>query len=76
METLAQRAIKIYQNILSPVKGIFAFSALGPICRFYPSCSEYMYKALKKYGLAKGFLKGFWRLVRCGPWSRGGIDPP
>ncbi len=76
MKNLVLKLIKAYQYAFSPTKGIFAFLAAGPVCRFYPSCSEYMYKAVEKYGAAKGLLKGLWRLLRCGPWSRGGIDPP
>lgn len=44
-------------------------------CRFRPTCSEYMYSAVEKYGLLKGILMGLWRIMRCGPWSKGGYDP-
>lgn len=44
-------------------------------CRFYPSCSHYMYQAVYKYGAVKGFLMGIWRLLRCNPFSHGGYDP-
>jgi hypothetical protein len=44
-------------------------------CRFTPSCSEYSYEAVKKYGAAKGTFIGLKRIVRCHPWSKGGFDP-
>jgi putative membrane protein insertion efficiency factor len=43
-------------------------------CKFHPSCSEYAIDALKKYGLVRGSLKAAWRLLRCNPWSHGGVD--
>jgi putative membrane protein insertion efficiency factor len=43
-------------------------------CKFHPSCSQYAIDALKKYGLLRGSLKAAWRLVRCNPWSHGGVD--
>ncbi len=46
----------------------------GYHCRFVPSCSEYTYEAVEKYGVMKGLLKGGWRVLRCNPWSKGGVD--
>ena len=43
-------------------------------CRFYPSCSEYCVQAIEKYGVFKGVLKGIKRILRCNPFSEGGID--
>ncbi|MHB8362807.1 MAG: membrane protein insertion efficiency factor YidD, partial [Patescibacteria group bacterium] len=40
-----------------------------------PSCSEYTYEAIEKYGLLKGGLKGGYRILRCNPFSKGGDDP-
>jgi putative membrane protein insertion efficiency factor len=48
---------------------------LPPSCRFTPTCSEYMYEALQKYGAAKGLALGVWRLLRCNPFCKGGYDP-
>ncbi|MBU0577770.1 membrane protein insertion efficiency factor YidD [Patescibacteria group bacterium] len=45
-------------------------------CKFHPTCSEYIKIALKKYGLVRGILKGSWRILRCNPWGKGGIDLP
>lgn len=46
------------------------------VCKYYPSCSEYAVMALKKYGVIKGVLKSVFRLLRCNPFSKGGIDFP
>ncbi len=43
-------------------------------CKFHPSCSQYAGDALRKYGPVRGALKAAWRLARCNPWSRGGVD--
>jgi uncharacterized protein len=60
--------IRGYQRYFSPL--------LPPRCRFYPSCSEYAVQALLYYGLGRGSAKVLWRLLRCHPLSRGGIDLP
>jgi len=65
---LILKIIKAYQKFISPV--------LGRNCRFYPSCSEYSYQAVKRYGAVKGLILGFWRVLRCNPWNKGGIDLP
>jgi putative membrane protein insertion efficiency factor len=43
-------------------------------CKFHPSCSQYALDALRKHGLLRGALKAGWRLLRCHPWSHGGVD--
>ena len=58
--------IKVYQSWISPL--------LGPHCRFYPSCSQYAYKALDKYGFFKGTLLSTKRILKCHPLHPGGID--
>jgi len=60
-------AIRFYKRRISPW--------LGNVCRFYPSCSEYMYTAVERYGVVRGVWLGIKRLVRCQPFSRGGYDP-
>jgi hypothetical protein len=65
---LSLKAIKFYQKRISPF--------LGSNCRFYPSCSEYCYLAIEKYGTIKGILKGFKRILKCHPWNKGGVDLP
>lgn len=44
-------------------------------CRFKPTCSEYTYQAVEKYGIIKGGLLGLRRIFKCHPWSKGGKDP-
>ncbi|MDD4607179.1 MAG: membrane protein insertion efficiency factor YidD [Patescibacteria group bacterium] len=67
--------IRIYQQTFSPDHGWF--SPLHPLgrCKFKPTCSEYAYQAIDKYGFLKGWLKASWRLLRCNPFSKGGYDP-
>ncbi len=60
--------IKFYQDYISP--------NLGHHCRFYPSCSQYMYLSVEKYGVKKGVWKGVKRIIRCNPWNSGGVDMP
>jgi putative membrane protein insertion efficiency factor len=43
-------------------------------CKYHPTCSQYALDALKEYGLVRGSLLAGWRLLRCNPWSRGGVD--
>jgi len=62
------KIIGLYQNLISP--------NMTKSCRFYPSCSEYAFLAVKKYGALKGSWKGLKRIVRCFPWHPGGIDLP
>jgi hypothetical protein len=68
-------SIRFYQKTLSfdhgPLANFFPFWG----CRFYPSCSEYTYQAVTKYGVIKGCYLGLKRLLRCHPWSKGGPDP-
>jgi len=56
-----------YKRWISPL--------FGPRCRFYPSCSEYMYEAIVKHGMLKGLAMGLFRVLRCNPFCRGGYDP-
>lgn len=67
MRTGALLLIRGYQRFVSPM--------LPPSCRFYPSCSEYGYEAIAKYGIIRGGLKTAWRILRCNPFNRGGYDP-
>lgn len=49
---------------------------MKPRCIYYPSCSEYFERAVIKYGVVKGSLKGCYRILRCNPFAAGGYDPP
>ena len=54
----------------------FLISPLLPAgsCKFHPSCSQYAIDAMREHGLVVGSAKAGWRLLRCNPWSRGGVD--
>jgi putative membrane protein insertion efficiency factor len=58
--------IRLYQRWISPM--------FPNTCRFHPSCSQYTYEAIEKYGLFKGTMLGAWRILRCNPYSKGGFD--
>jgi len=45
------------------------------VCRFTPTCSQYTYQAVEKYGVLKGLFLGLKRITRCHPFSKGGYDP-
>lgn len=59
--------IRFYQLFVSPLK--------PQVCRFYPTCSQYCYDAIKKYGMLKGITMGIRRLLCCHPFHPGGYDP-
>lgn len=58
---------KIYRVLVSPL--------LGDVCRFSPSCSHYSEEAIKNYGIFRGAMLSFKRILRCHPWCEGGFDP-
>ena len=66
--------IKIYQNTLSFDHSFWGKKLGYRVCVFHPSCSEYTYQAIDKFGLIKGSIMGFFRILRCGPWSAPGND--
>lgn len=69
--------IKIYQFLFSFDHGIPSKLFPGKrICRLYPSCSEYSYEAIKKYGSIKGSFLAAERIVKCGPWTEFGTNDP
>jgi putative membrane protein insertion efficiency factor len=47
---------------------------LRPSCKYYPSCSQYALDALRRYGFVRGTILAGWRILRCNPWSHGGVD--
>jgi uncharacterized protein len=59
--------IELYRHTVSPMR--------LPTCRFSPSCSQYAVEALCEYGLIRGGWLAVMRLLKCGPWHRGGWDP-
>ena len=62
--------IRGYQRLISPL--------FGPRCRYYPTCSAYAEQAIRTHGIVRGTALAAWRLVRCNPFSAGGVDevPP
>ncbi|MDR1983122.1 MAG: membrane protein insertion efficiency factor YidD [Holosporaceae bacterium] len=68
MQTILIFLIRIYQKTIS--------SYWKTSCKFYPSCSEYAIISINKYGSFRGCLKTVFRLLRCNPFSNGGIDFP
>jgi hypothetical protein len=47
---------------------------VGGRCKYHPSCSQYAIDALRQHGFARGAILAGWRLLRCNPWSHGGVD--
>lgn len=68
--------IKLYQKTISPDHGFFKSLFPNGYCRFYPSCSEYGYQTIQKKGLIMGSIKTVWRILRCNPWNKGGVEMP
>jgi uncharacterized protein len=58
--------IRGYQRLLSPL--------LPARCKYHPSCSQYALDAFREFGLLRGLVLATWRLLRCNPWSHGGVD--
>lgn len=58
--------IKLYKKFISPLT--------APKCKYYPTCSTYAIQAIEKFGAFRGLALAVWRLLRCNPWSMGGID--
>ncbi len=58
--------IRLYQRWISP--------AFAPRCRYYPTCSSYAVEAIRELGPVRGLILAVWRLLRCNPFSHGGVD--
>lgn len=69
MKKLVIKLIDLYKKLLSPSN--FGYHT----CRFIPSCADYTKDAIEKYGVLRGSLMGFWRVLRCNPFNKGGADP-
>jgi uncharacterized protein len=71
MKRIAQDAVlallRGYRWVISPM--------LPPACRYVPTCSEYAMEAVERYGALRGSAKAVWRVLRCHPFTRGGVDP-
>ncbi|MGN6327114.1 membrane protein insertion efficiency factor YidD [Pseudolysinimonas sp.] len=58
--------LRAYRAVISPL--------YGDVCRYYPSCSAYTLQAIQRYGVIAGTGLGAWRILRCHPWAKGGVD--
>jgi putative membrane protein insertion efficiency factor len=67
MKFLVLDLLRLYKAVISPF--------LPPACRFEPTCSEYASEAVSKYGVIRGGILAFWRILRCQPFCKGGYDP-
>jgi putative membrane protein insertion efficiency factor len=68
MKTVFLALFRFYQKYIS--------SCTPPCCRFIPTCSQYAYEAISKYGALKGGVLALWRLLRCNPFNKGDIYDP
>lgn len=67
MKYLFMALVRLYRRFISPLK--------SARCKYYPTCSRYALDALDKFGAIGGSALAVWRILRCNPWSKGGIDP-
>lgn len=66
MRAVAVAPIRAYQRFISPM--------FPRRCKYHPTCSEYAVDAVREFGVLKGLVLAGWRLLRCNPWSHGGVD--
>ena len=66
MTRVALGLVRLYRRLVSPL--------IAPRCKYHPTCSQYALDALREFGLVRGSVLTAWRIVRCNPWSHGGID--
>lgn len=71
MKKIFIKTIEIYKKYISS----YLSQMCGIHCKFEPTCSEYTKQAIERYGAIRGLWKGFKRIIRCNPFSKGGYDP-
>jgi uncharacterized protein len=69
VRSVAILPIRLYQLLVSPLLP-------ANTCKYHPSCSQYAILAIRKHGVLRGVPMAAWRLLRCNPWSHGGVDYP
>jgi uncharacterized protein len=67
---LAILVVRAYRALVSPLVP----RTIGGRCKYHPSCSQYALDALREFGFFRGTTLAAWRLLRCNPWSHGGVD--
>jgi putative membrane protein insertion efficiency factor len=67
MRAVAILPIRLYQLLIAPLLP-------ANTCKYHPSCSEYAIDAFREFGLIRGAVLASWRILRCNPWSHGGVD--
>ena len=72
---LVIKILRVYQKTLSFDHGFFKYLYPYGYCRFRPTCSEYTINAIEKYGVLKGGVIAFYRVMRCNPFNKGGYNP-
>ena len=66
LRAVAVAPVRFYQRWISP--------GLPRRCKYHPSCSQYAVDAVRQFGILRGAVLAAWRLLRCNPWSYGGVD--
>lgn len=66
MKFIVLSLIKLYRKYISPLT--------PPKCKYYPTCSSYAITAVERFGAVRGSALALWRILRCNPWSMGGVD--
>ena len=66
VRAIATAPVRFYQRAISP--------GIPARCKYHPSCSEYAVQAIRRYGVLRGVVLAAWRILRCNPWSHGGVD--
>ncbi|MBA2793218.1 MAG: membrane protein insertion efficiency factor YidD [Thermoleophilaceae bacterium] len=66
MRDIAVAPVRAYQRWISP--------AIPQRCKYHPSCSQYAVDAVRRFGILRGLVLAAWRVLRCNPWSHGGVD--
>ena len=67
MKNLALRLLRAYKRLISPL--------LPAACKYVPTCSEYAVEAVERFGVVRGGAMTLWRVLRCNPLAKGGVDP-
>ena len=66
LRSIVVAPVRLYQRAISP--------AIPRRCKYHPTCSEYAVTAVRQYGILRGLVLAVWRVLRCNPWSHGGVD--